>query len=127
MKQFNKWNELKQKLDDQNTVPHFSEREIWWCSIGVNIGHEQDGKNTEFSRPVLVVKKFNKRLFLGVPLSTKIKNNKHYHVYQFHGQKRTALLSQIRLFDANRMIERMGRIGSKDFDEIKNKLQAYFK
>ena len=125
MKQFNKWNELKQKLDDQNTVPFFNERQIWWCSVGINVGHEQDGKGITSSRPVLVVKKFNNRLFWGVPLSTKIKKSPHYHTFNFKGRDQSALLTQLRLWDANRITRRMGHIDPKQLAEIREKLKSY--
>jgi len=33
------------------------------ASLGKNIGYEQDGNGSGFSRPVLVVKKFNNQMF----------------------------------------------------------------
>ncbi|MFH1145912.1 MAG: hypothetical protein V1707_03050 [bacterium] len=61
MKDFFSWHEEKEKLEEigYDTLL-FREGEVWWCSIGLNLGHEQDGKNVFFERPVLVVKKFNK-------------------------------------------------------------------
>ena len=51
--------------------------------MGLNIGYEQDGKGEDFLRPVLILKKFNKRVFLGIPL-TKIKKDSHfYHNFEF--------------------------------------------
>ena len=94
-KDFHDWSVLKETLNSQNCVPFFKEREIWWCSLGVNVGHEQDGKNEEYSRPVLVVKKFSHRLFWGVPLTTKIKDTPHYHKFVFKGREQSAMLSQI--------------------------------
>lgn len=41
-KDFNSWSQLKQKIDSQEKFPYFEEREIWWCSIGLNIGHEEN-------------------------------------------------------------------------------------
>ena len=125
MKNFDEWNDLKRTLNSQNTVPLFREREIWWCSIGLNIGHEQDGKNRAFNRPVLIIKKFNNRLFWGVPLSTKIKNSPHYHTFIFKDVKQSALLTQLRLLDANRITKRMGRMGNKQFNDIKITLRCY--
>jgi hypothetical protein len=43
------------------------------CSLGKTLRREQDGGSQEFSRPVLVVKKFNNEIFWVVPLSTKQK------------------------------------------------------
>ncbi len=45
IKNFLDWFTLKPKLDQKNIRPLFNEREIWWCSIGINIGCETDGKN----------------------------------------------------------------------------------
>ncbi len=44
-KDFNNWNSLKQELDKNEKVLFFKEREVWWCSIGLNLGHEENGKN----------------------------------------------------------------------------------
>jgi mRNA interferase MazF len=73
LKEFDNWNEQKKCLHKIEQLPMFSEREVWWCSLGVNVGDEQDGKGENFTRPVLVLKKFNRNLFVGVPMSTKIK------------------------------------------------------
>jgi hypothetical protein len=57
-KDFDEWNEEKknfEKYSPESLI--FHEREIWWCSLGVNLGDEQDGKNNLFERPVLVVRK----------------------------------------------------------------------
>jgi len=43
--------------------PFFHGREIWFCAIGANIRFEQDGSGTEFLRPVVIIKKFNKEVF----------------------------------------------------------------
>lgn len=49
MKNFDSWNELKKGLENTNRLLDkeffFHEREIWWTSLGLNLGHEQDGKN----------------------------------------------------------------------------------
>ncbi len=78
----------------------FKERDIWWTSIGVNVGFEEDGKHEKFIRPVLVLKKFNRMLFLGVPMSTKFKDNKYYFKVTVKGKNVSILISQIRVFSA---------------------------
>jgi hypothetical protein len=38
---FDDWNDQKKNLDKSApTPPLFKEREIWWCTYGVNIGSE---------------------------------------------------------------------------------------
>jgi mRNA interferase MazF len=74
-KDFRGWCEKKEILHgkDEDLVPYFNERELWWCALGVNIGFEQDGKNEHFERPVLVLRKFNKHLLLVLPQTSKAK------------------------------------------------------
>jgi mRNA interferase MazF len=121
------WNQLKKKLDVECATPFFNEGEIWWGSLGVNIGHEEDGKSTKFNRPVLVIRKFNKRLFWGLPVTTKIKENPHYYQFVFKNTAQCAMLTQMRLWDAGRLTDKMGRIEKGNFREIKNALIAYLK
>ncbi len=118
-KDFNKWNDLKQKLDKEHRAPTFKEREIWWCSIGVNVGHEENGKNQLYNRPVLIVRKFNNHIFLGVPLTTKIKENKFYHTIHFKGNNQSAMLSQIRVWESKRLTHKMGEITGEQFEEVR--------
>lgn len=78
-KDFDGWIIKKKEYHYRKTKPPmFKERDIWWASIGVNVGFEEDGKHEKFIRPVLVIKKFNRELFLGIPMSTKIKDNRYY-------------------------------------------------
>ncbi len=44
MQDFNKWNLKKQKLNSRKDFSHPKEREVWWCSVGQNIGTEIYGK-----------------------------------------------------------------------------------
>ena len=78
-KDFDGWNTNKKHLDKIDQPVFFREREIWWCSIGINVGHEQDGRGSDYRRPVLVLRKFNRWLFIGVPLSLQIKPNNPYY------------------------------------------------
>ena len=50
-------------------------------NIGKNIGYEQNGKGDEFLRPVVVLRKFSNRYFLGVPLSSKEKGGNYFLCY----------------------------------------------
>lgn len=97
-KDFDSWNEKKKDCNNsENKPPLFKERDIWWLSIGVNIGFEEDGKHEKFIRPVLVIKKFNRELFFGIPLSTKLKDNKYYYPITVKGKTVSVLLSQAKV------------------------------
>ncbi|MFA5936257.1 MAG: type II toxin-antitoxin system PemK/MazF family toxin [Candidatus Paceibacterota bacterium] len=118
---FDNWNIKKKELSNIKRV-YFHKGDIWLASIGKNIGDEEDGKHSSFERPVLVVRKFNNNIFLGVPLtSNKGKEGKYYHkLISFSGS--ITILSQVRLFDAKRLLRLMGKIENKELQEIKAKI-----
>lgn len=118
-KDFDQWNTLKKQIDENKELSGFSEREVWWCRLGHNIGFEEDGKNLAFSRPILILRKFNKHFFYGVPLSTHGKtDNPYYYRFEFQGNTSYALLSQVRAFDAKRLTDRMGEIPESTYNEV---------
>lgn len=60
IKNFIDWFQLKIRIDThEHKPPFFKDGEIWWCSIGENIGGEISGKGTYFRRPVLVLRKLD--------------------------------------------------------------------
>ena len=93
MKQFDKWNKVKQKTELISKRVYFKERDIFWARIGENIGYEQNGKGDEFQRPILIIKKYTNDVFLGVPLSTTLREGNFYFQFSFmKNKKSTALL-----------------------------------
>ena len=123
-KDFDNWNKLKKDLDLKEKLPTFKQREIWWCHIGLNIGDEENGKNTNYHRPILIIKKFNKRIFLAIPLTTQIKDNLYYHKVNFQNKTQCAMLSQIRILDVKRLDRKMGKLTSEEFENIKKDMSG---
>ncbi len=109
-KDYSGWQGLKPTLNLNHNLPTFQERQVWWCSIGVNIGHEKDGKNRLYNRPVLVLKKFSKYTLLGIPLTRQLKDNPYYHGFEFKGIWQSAMLSQIRIWDSRRLTHVIGKL-----------------
>ena len=120
-KEFYKWYMLKEQLHNDNKEQYFKERDIFWASIGVNIGYEQDGKGEIFSRPVLILKKYNKNIFFGIPLSTKIKEGTFFFTFILNGNPSNALLVQGRIYDTKRLENKIGKVSKEDFEAIKEK------
>ena len=122
--EFDQWNEVKKKVQDDIKVWTIKNREIYWLKVGKNIGYESFGKNKEFLRPVMVLKKFLKDLFIGLPMTTKIKENKYYFsFFPTNKNKENALmLSQIRVFSTKRIKSKYGKISIDDFNKVKNKM-----
>jgi mRNA interferase MazF len=114
MKNFKAWHYLKAKIESYLLPPRYHEREIWWCSLGENIGTEQDGKNDLFERPVLVLRKFNKEMFWALPMSSKEKTGPYNQCVIFHGKRVTMLMSQLRVLSSKRLIRRIGRISDSE-------------
>jgi mRNA interferase MazF len=75
-------------------------------------------------RPVLVLKKFNRSVFVGVPLSTQLKDNQFYYRLRFKGIEQSVVLSQVRLLDAKRFGVKMGEISPQEVKNIKGKIKA---
>jgi len=119
-KDFQKWHTLKSEIDAKHKSPLFRKQEIWWCSLGANVGFEEDGKNELFERPVLVFRKFNKELFLGLPMTSKKKEGKYYCAINLHDIGRSAILSQIRVLSGKRLIRRLGKLSDKQFFALEN-------
>ena len=42
-KDFDSWSRRKKDIHAAAERPFYHAREIWWCTVGVNIGNELDG------------------------------------------------------------------------------------
>ncbi len=69
------------------------EKEAWIASMGKNIGREQNGSGESFSRPVLVVKKFN-------------------------NEKASVVVAQLRLLSIKRFMRPMYVFRHTDFESV---------
>jgi mRNA interferase MazF len=122
-KDFDTWNEKKKIIDATEFRAFVHEREIWWCSLGLNVGDEEDGKNDLFERPVLVLKKFNRNIILTAPLTTRVKNNKYYFPFKHDGTQFAVVLSQLRLISTKRLTRRIRKIDHTLFRAIKEQIK----
>lgn len=122
VKYFIEWIYEKIRIDKQERKAQIKESEVYWCKLGENIGNEENGKGEEFRRPVLVFKKFNNNIFWGIPMSSKIKDNKYYVKVVLQDVERSALISQLRVLDVKRLDKRIGYISEIDFNKIQNQI-----
>jgi mRNA interferase MazF len=122
MKDFDGWNKNKKLIDLFEDRLFFREGEIWWVFLGLNVGIEIDGRGSEFSRPVLVLKKYNQYSFLALPLTTSPQTNKYrIPIGIIAGKKAVANLSQLRNIDSKRLINKIGSIDFHLFKTVKEK------
>ena len=126
-KNFDKWNEIKKKIDNKNIELKFLVRNIYLMSVGQNVGYETFGKGEEFLRPVLVYKKLSKETFIGTPLTSKQKEGSYYFSFNFKGKTSVAMFNQIRVFDIRREKVFYGRISQNTFDNLKKKFLGFIK
>ena len=121
MQKFDNWNKMKKEISQKSSV-YTKEGEIYYASLGHNIGSEQNGKGDKFMRPILVYKKFGKETILAMPLSSQPKEGRFYFSFTFQPNKIfVALLSQIRLLDTKRLYSKIGRIRQNDLINMKKK------
>jgi mRNA interferase MazF len=128
MKQeFDSWNNVKKKVEmdikEQEKFPQ--EGEVRICFVGKNIGCEQNGGGDNFSRPVVVIKKFNNKMFWVVPLSTKQKKFDFYYNFDLNSKKISAILAQLKLMSIKRLERKMGNIEKENLLKIKSKLRGF--
>ena len=128
-KDFDKWNKRKKLIDSLKLKENFwfKEREIWWCALGVNIGYEQDGKNNNFERPVLILKVFNKEVLFIAPLTTREKDGKYYYNFKYDNEISSVILSQVRLISSKRLLRKIKTLNNNDFIKIKERILCILK
>ncbi len=127
IKRFLEWIGIKQKLDGNDyTPPHVREGDLWWCAIGENVGVEISGKGQGFTRPVIILKKFGRFSFFGIPTTTKIRDGTWYVSFVHKGVKETAILSQARVFSYKRLDKKMGVLDEADFKKVKEAFASLF-
>ncbi len=128
MNDFDSWNELKKRLDALDEAPdRFPQKgEVWMSNLGKNIGFEQNGIGERFSRPLLVVKKFNTHMFWAVPLSTKQKNFDFYYNFVDSNNKAVSIiLAQLKLVSVKRVERKLYDLDKVHFQRVKKRLQNF--
>lgn len=120
---FDEWNEEKKYIEKNEKRTSFKERDIFYIKAGKNIWFEQNGKWPKFARPFVVIKKFNNEIFWWVPLTTKKKVWLYYHDFILNRIEQTVILSQLKLIDAKRILDKIGMIDEENFKNIKQKIK----
>ncbi len=124
-KNFRRWNSLKEELHKKEKIIYFRERDIWWCSLGLNIGFEEDGKNHKFERPVLIIKKFSKDLFWALPTTTQDKKGKYYYRFKNGRKECSIILSQIRAISSKRLLRKIRKFPPEDFEKVRDLIRNF--
>jgi len=127
-KDFWKWHTKKEEINEAKGTALFHEREVWWCTLGANVGYEQDGNSELFTRPVVILSKFNLDACLIIPLTAKPKKGAYYFpVGNVSGREAVAVLSQVRFVDRKRLALKIATMDRHTFQELtKSVVKACF-
>ncbi len=126
MENFDEWNILKKTLNESTTKTLFKEGEIWWASIGQNIGEETYGKGSKFRRPVIVFRKLTGSSCIAIPLTSKEKVGSWYFKFEVDEIIRYAMMHQSRILSTKRFESRMATMPERDFKELKNAVGKFY-
>lgn len=126
-KDFDEWSKVKKLTNDKPETFGVHEREIWWISFGVNVGVEIDGKNPNFERPALVIRKFNREMVWVLPTTLQEKDKKFHEKFSFDGRDYFVVLTQMRTISTKRFLRKIGMIPREDFERIRFRMAGFFK
>lgn len=118
-KEFDKWNEIKKSINIKPDNFGVHEREIWWLSLGINIGVEINGKHKSFERPVLILRKFNRQMVWILPITSRGKDARFYEKFLFNNREYFVVLTQPRTVSTKRFLRKIGMMSKSDFERIK--------
>lgn len=135
IKDFDTWNKVKKQTEEAKRKVFAHPREVWWCSLGVNIGAEIDGKNDSFERPVIIMKVYNKETMLVLPTTGRAKADKFHTPLKIESlnketneiMTRTVYvkLTQARVISNKRLIRKVGVIEENKFQVIQKEFRKF--
>ena len=128
VKRFLEWIKLKEKLHTiEKGPPLVSERDLWWVSLGENVGSEMNGKSKLFSRPGLIIKKLSRGFYLVAPTTSQEKKGTWYVPIRQEGKNMFVCLHQVRTIDYRRLSNRLGIADEEDFRKVKDAFWHLYK
>ncbi|MEN9582781.1 MAG: hypothetical protein RL641_735 [Candidatus Parcubacteria bacterium] len=126
IKDFDKWNIEKKNTNAKSSKIYFKEREIWWCTLGVNIGSEIDGKNSRFERPVILFKYINHNIIFIIPLTSKKRLDKYHFKISTVKMVSYVKISQMRVISTKRLLRKIDTLSEDQFSNLKKQYLEFF-
>jgi mRNA interferase MazF len=126
IKKYDEWNDQKKMLADTDRKLFFKEGEIWWCSLGMNLGEEVYGKGKVFRRPVIVLRKVTGSSCIVIPTTSQEKVGSWYYRIDVDGVVRYVMMHQIRFVTAKRFGSRVSSMSKNEFAELKNAVAKFY-
>lgn len=125
-KRFDEWNMLKSDLHFNGVYRDTKEGDIWWCSMGENVGVEINGKQQFFLRPVLILRKLSRFGFMGVPLTSQPHDGSWYVEFYFKNKMQRAVLAQSRVLSVFRLRRKMGTVPDTDLKLVRESFKKLY-
>jgi len=126
-KDFDNWNKRKKIIHSKSESKLYHTRELWWCSLGVNIGSEQDGSGEKHDRPVLILKGLSKHTCIILPLTSSTEKHKmRIPIGKVQNKEASVMISQIRVVDTKRLIYKIGFLDEDIFNKITKAIKELF-
>lgn len=127
MKDFDGWNNIKKNIDTRLQNKLYHKREVWWCYLGTNVGFEQDGTGNDRMRPVLIIRGFSPQVCIVLPLTTSKKESPyHFFIGKVAEREASVIISQIKLIDTKRLVDKIGFINKDIFESIRKAVKDLF-
>ncbi|NCU41198.1 MAG: hypothetical protein EOM19_00565 [Candidatus Moranbacteria bacterium] len=128
-KDFVDWMTVKKTLNAREIPSPFFEREVWWASLGENIGFELDGKSPDYSRPIIILKIFSENNLFYAPLTTMKCCRKRPFFFDVGeivpGKRSRASLSHTSSMDGRRLLKKIGMLEESTFLDLKEAVRLY--
>ena len=118
-KRFDEWMKLKSRLHNMERIRNIHEGGVVVC-YGRKWGMEINGKNEVFSRPVLVLRKFSRFGFMGIPLTSQIHDGAWYCKFEFQDKIQVAVLAQARNLGVSRLYKKTGQLSKVDLELVRS-------
>ena len=117
----------KKQIHTKNVKLYYHPREIWWCYLGLNVGCEQDGSEEKFLRPVIIIRDFGPSSCLIIPLTKSTKKHPlRIPIGEVENNKAVAVLSQMKVVDTKRLLEKIGFLNKDNFLTLKKAVRNLF-
>lgn len=117
-KDFSKWFDLKNKINEKKNNFVTRKGEIRWCNVGVNVAEEIDGKGVSFIRPVLIIKNLGNKMSFVIPLTSKEKSGPGYSVIEYKNNKNCLCLQQAKFISQKRILTRIAKINDLTLNKV---------
>jgi mRNA-degrading endonuclease toxin of MazEF toxin-antitoxin module len=120
MKDFDGWSGEKKRMHASEENKLYREREMWWCSLGTNVGFRARWNWRRTSAPVLILRSMSRNTCYVVPLTTSLKRHKYrIDIGEVEGKRAVAIMSQMRLIDTKRLVNKLGFLNQNIFAVVR--------